>query len=336
MAKTGTAKAHDDVSINRILTYPLIVILAIALFQLAILLPELIRSYLSGFEYITADKRSVIVGFRGVGDHIVIPDSLGGAPVTEIISLSYNRFDHNASYPGGYSFRCQQITGMTISKSISEIWFNWAFTDCLNLQNIEVDPHNLHFTSADGILCNKDLTSILCYPQGREDESFTIPSGISEVGSYAFARCRALKSVFMPDSVILVGEYAFSECSNLQTINLSAGLTEIRRGVFANCSDLVAVSIPQGAYFIAEYAFSGCGSLQTVFIPDSVTCIDEHAFDDCSGLTIYGLPGSEAERFARWKKIPFLEETVTADSRSNLLQELNLLNSSCTQSIGRR
>ena len=56
----------------------------------------------------------------------------------------------------------------------------------------------------------------------RDITSFTIPSGITSIGQYAFSGCTALESVDIPASVTSIGAYAFSANTSLESITVRA------------------------------------------------------------------------------------------------------------------
>ena len=129
-------------------------------------------------------------------------------------------------------------------------------------------------TSADLIdLIERDITGI------------EIPEGTTEIGDYAFARCKAISTVEIPNGVLSIGANAFFECTALESISLPAGLTTIGAAAFELCSSLSSVSLPAGLTTIRESAFFGCSSLSTVKIPSSVTSIGSIAFSNCTSLT---------------------------------------------------
>ena len=55
---------------------------------------------------------------------------------------------------------------------------------------------------------------------------------------------------------------------------------------------------------------SVCSGLTSVTSPDSVTTIGEYAFNGCTNLTIYGKAGSEAEKYAKEREIPFVVQQL--------------------------
>jgi hypothetical protein len=73
------------------------------------------------------------------------------------------------------------------------------------------------YSSVNGVLFNKNQTSLLNYPGGRAG-SYTIPNGVTQIPSYAFQSCPNLTSVTMPDSVSSIGSLAFNVDPSLVTI----------------------------------------------------------------------------------------------------------------------
>ena len=67
-----------------------------------------------------------------------------------------------------------------------------------------------------------------------------------------------------------------------------------------------AVTISEGVTAIGYEAFDSCYALSVITIPESVTSIAQGAIDSFTETRIYGVPGSEAERYAEENDIPFV------------------------------
>ncbi len=227
--------------------------------------------------------------------------------------LSSVTISNSVASIGSYAFsNCISLTTVTIPNSVTSIG-DEVFSGCSNLDNINVDAENAYYSSIDGILYNKDATTLISCPEKRE--SVTIPNSVTVIGDSAFKSCRGLTSVTIPNSVTTIGSYAFSYCTSLTAVTIPnsvttvewyafyccAGLTSITMPnslttigdfVFAECSGLTSVTIPNSVTSIGDFAFDECSGLTSVTIPDSVTTIGEGAFDECSGLTSVTIPNS--------------------------------------------
>lgn len=67
----------------------------------------------------------------------------------------------------------------------------------------------------------------------------TIPDGVGELGSSAFASCTGLDTVYMGSGLKTIGGSAFKDCSSLGLVKLPYSVKEIGDDAFAGTSDLV-------------------------------------------------------------------------------------------------
>lgn len=219
---------------------------------------------------------------------------------------------------------CTKLTSITIPSSITSIASS-AFEGCTSLTSITVDSENEYFSSADGVLFNKDMTTLIRYPIGKTATSFTIPNTVTNIGEYAFSGCTNLTSITIPDTVTHIGYNAFDNTGyyndsanwvkGVLYINnhlikaktsvvaeniIKEGTITIADEAFADCIGLTSITIPDSVTNIGKYAFEGCTSLTSITIPDSVTSIGEYAFYDCTSLNAVYITD-----IAKWCSIDF-------------------------------
>jgi hypothetical protein len=185
---------------------------------------------------------------------------------------------------GVYAFSgCNSLTNITVPSSVISIG-DTAFAYCTNLISIPVDPSNPAYASLDGVLFNKNLTTLVQCPGGKTG-GYTIPNSATSIGAGAFWGCTSLSSVTIPNSVTSVGDSAFESCRNLTSVTIGNGVTNIGAGAFLYCSSLTNIMLPNSITTIAGYAFLGCSNLTSAAIPDSVTSVGGATFQYCTSLT---------------------------------------------------
>lgn len=183
---------------------------------------------------------------------------------------------------GSFAFvYCRGLRSLSIPKSVTDIGVN-AFSECDGLTELVVDRDNPHFSSLEGVLFDKNQTTLIRYPCAKIG-AYTIPESVTRIADYAFANCEYLQEVTIPNSVTDIGEYAFSDCISLTNITIPDSVTRIGSGAFRWCDFLASATIPEGVTHIGDEAFRGC-SLTSVTIPDSVTHVGIEAFRGCTKL----------------------------------------------------
>ncbi len=212
---------------------------------------------------------------------VTIPDSvtsIGKRAFYRCASIETITIPDGVTGIGDCAFHtCINLESVTIGSNLSSIGED-VFGNCRSLEAINVDSNNAAYTSEDGVLFNKDITSIIYYPEGKIGEHYDIPAGVRTIGDNAF-RSSCLTSITVPDSVTNIGDDAFSMCYSLTSVNIPEGVTNIGKDAFWNCSSLTSVDIPESVISIGEEAFHST-SLTSVHIPNLFAIVNASAFDD--------------------------------------------------------
>lgn len=224
----------------------------------------------------------------------------------------------------GQAFEGSSIKSITIPSSV-QIYIG-AFAGCPELKSFYVSEQNTAFSSYEGVLYNKDKTTLCCFPGGREG-SFSIPDNVIEIKDAAFCGCTKLTGVVIPYSVTTIGGSAFQGCSRLTDIVIPQSVMTIGDAAFSGCNSLLNInadeqnpyyasiegvlynknqkklvsfpsgrkgsfSIPDFVTSIERYAFYKSYYLENVFIPNAVTYIGDCAFEECFKLASIKIPDS--------------------------------------------
>ena len=160
-----------------------------------------------------------------------------------------------------------------------------AFAGCNSLTGFTVDSANTTLSAnSDGLLMNKNGTSIVRYPAGRTAESYTIAYPVTSMSIYAFSRSDNLKIITVASGVSAVNNGAFEDCANIEDINLGSSVTQIGNYAFANCDMLQNLNIGS-VTSIGSFAFFGCDSLHSFTSSTALKTISSYAFSNCKSLT---------------------------------------------------
>ena len=132
-----------------------------------------------------------------------IPDT-----VVEIAAYSF-------SSPFGWDY----LKRLHIPASVTVIP-EYEFYGIIGLQAFSVDAANPAYCAVDGVLFNKDRTTLWAYPAMKEDDSYHVPDGVTRIARGAFDSSYYcdLASIFLPKTVTTIDEYAFNGCGSLTDV----------------------------------------------------------------------------------------------------------------------
>ncbi|MBR4072226.1 MAG: leucine-rich repeat protein [Clostridia bacterium] len=288
------------------------------------------------YTYIVQDGEAYITGMadqnyftnNGITD-LVFPSEIHGYPVVGINYIS-----------GRYG----SIKTITLPETLKYI-SSWALSNFYNTETIYVEGtetvlsldafgggmYNLKefvvneahpdYTSIDGVIFDKEVTTVVVYPTAKgdtyelpitisdlrfienypdvnfivhpESTEFIIENGITyDKNKTQIISCDKTISgeYVMPETVEFIPQMTFQGCENLTSVVMSPLVTEIAYATFDNCPNLTSVDLPAELQTISNYAFSDCTALQSIELPSKLALIDYKAFYNTAlkGITIPG------------------------------------------------
>ena len=258
---------------------------------------------------------NILVQYTGAAEAIIVPDNLGIKIIGEksfyktsiksikipegVTEISYDAFTlcsklENIELPStleairsnqrgrqmGTFYGCL-LPVIKIPASVSDLgnWNSWPRHTV-----IEVDEKNKHYVNVDGVLFDKEMTTLLHYPGSLKNESYTIPSTVKIIERFSFNSSENLRTVELPEGLTSIERSAF-DGSGIITINLPSTLTSIGSYVFSHCPNLIKLVIPEGVKpIVTTNSFTYCNSLESVELPADTEIIENGAFIGCPSL----------------------------------------------------
>ena len=169
---------------------------------------------------------------------------------------------------------CAKLNSISIPNSVVRIEER-AFVACPQLRSIEI-PNNVKYIGEGAFDNCSRLTSInvvAANPKGKKQSSYVIPTGVTNIGDWAFAWNEKLSSVAIPSGVTSIGEWAFYGCKKIKAIFLPNSITSIGEYAFHSCEKLSSISIPANVTSIGNGAFTECNSLKEVRYPSTLNIL---------------------------------------------------------------
>ena len=91
---------------------------------------------------------------------------------------------------------------------------------------------------------------------------------VTQIGDFAFYKCRSLNSVSIPNTVTSIGVSAFVDCDRLTNIEFPNSLTRICSSSFSKCDRLTSLYIPGSVIRIEGNPFSECPGLASIEVAE--------------------------------------------------------------------
>ena len=226
---------------------------------------------------------------------INIPEGISEIPLYSFYlctSLQTIKIPENVKKIGFAAFaNCQSLTNVYLPSKVAEIG-NGAFSDCSALESITLSDENEYFSTLNGVLYSKDMTTLLQCPANYKEKTFKLLGNVKIIAGSAFRGCTHLTEIYLSEGLESMGSSAFSGCESLTTINLPMSLKKIGSYAFYNCFSLKTIEIPPGIETLDMFLFANCSKLEEVVLSEGLQLIDYQAFQNCYSIKSISLPSS--------------------------------------------
>jgi hypothetical protein len=217
------------------------------------------------------------IAYTVSGSNATITGTRAGAAntttITIPITITYLGTTYNVTSIGGNAFQnYTNLTSITIPNSVLTIGLD-AFNNTSKLTEISVDSNNNYFSSLNGVLFDKNKTTLIKYPTWNSRTSYTVPSTVTSISTRAFAVSNPsdnkLTYVTLNNGLVTIGDYAFRVCTFISSIIIPSSVTTIANNAFRDCSSLVDVTFMGNLPTIGSANFDTNTSDTAYYYPSS-------------------------------------------------------------------
>ncbi len=166
-----------------------------------------------------------------------------------------------------YAFKdAKKLTSITFPKNFLNTFdIDDRLGNCDSLTSLNFADTNKNYTTVNGIVYSKDMSSLLYVPNAKSG-SYTIPDSVKSIESRAFYNCSKLTSIIFPDSLTQIN-FNTTGMTALKSITIPASVTEIGSNFYSNFPNLT-ISGYEGSY--AEF-YSNYNDIKFNKLPNSIS-----------------------------------------------------------------
>lgn len=259
-------------------------------------------------------------------------ESIGEYAFDSNMSLTNIDFSHAKTtlQYGDYSFSSCGLTELNLTDNVYIEGFNAIFRRCEKLSDIKVKDTNPFYTTVDGVLYNKDVSTVVFFPDGYTKD-YELPSTVKKIAAAVFENKQNLKKITITKNVELIDTLAFKGCKNLRDLLFEDGGIEdliIGDNAFQSCNAITNVVLPERTKRIGKNAFADDSALVSITLNNGLDVIGSYAFD-YSGLEFITIPytvrkiGTGAFRQSHLEEVTFAE-TPEFDAKGNAVTRVPL------------
>lgn len=207
----------------------------------------------------------IVTGYVGDAESVVVPARYNATPVMKIASNAFSG---------------TTLKSVTLGENIINIG-DYAFRKCLNLTKITVSDGNAYYKTKDGILYNKELTTVMAAPCAYENANLTL-GGVTRILPYAFENC-SVSVAFSDDKYPIIESFAFAGIKG--DVTVAECVTEIRKDAFNGATGKVLFAAGNAITALRNGSFDNYNG-ETLVVPGTVNTIEWQAFYDCTATVI--------------------------------------------------
>ena len=150
--------------------------------------------------------------------------------------------------------KCEALSEIVIGPSVSVIDAT-AFAGCKKLKKITVAPNNAYYTDVNGVLFDKDIKTLVTYPEGKKADQYEVPETVENFGT-AFANVGGIKELSLSPNIAKLVKNAFPGSCNIKKLYIKNDIKDIDPCAFGEeAYEFTTRDEPIEVYVASNYYF---------------------------------------------------------------------------------
>lgn len=218
-------------------------------------------------------------------DYIPVP-----VIIPNTVEIEGETYNVNSIAEGAFS-TATELVSVRLNKYIDQEGLpSGCFSNCVSLEDFEVDPENSNFSVEDGVLYSPDQKTLIAFPSAHTRGEYTIKDGVEVIGHSAFKNNNSITNIKFPASVTTIGDYAFSYTRGIKELVLPENLVNLGTRAFEYCS-FTSITFNSKLEKIGDYSFTYCTQFMSLNLPANIKEIGTGSFMRCGSLRWVEAPG---------------------------------------------
>ena len=201
------------------------------------------------------------------------PGGIGEQAFANCASLKKIVFREGTAEIGPFGLEeCGQLETVSLPASLQQMG-ECIFSGCRNLKEVILAPGCRDYLSDDGVIYDRERTSLIFYPPAKTDTTYTIPESVWIVENSAFhnASLTGIEMFYRTGNIM---EHAFAACPNLKEIRFAG--TEAEWAGVSVKEDNAPFEQAEVHFSSPAYAWTMADGILTVSGDDRIPCFDDH------------------------------------------------------------
>ena len=184
-----------------------------------------------------------------------------------------------------YAFQdCSKLQKFHIPKRLKQ-FDSKMFDNCNNLKELSIETNHEKYQVKDNVLFDKEMTKLLFYPKGLQNDLYSIPKGVQVIEKEVFSSTSS-QWIKFPSSLKQIGKRSFYSSQQIKVVYLPESIQIIEDHAFALNEKLETVIITSETITIKKKSFYGCKNLKNVIIQSKTITMETDSFEQCNNLEL--------------------------------------------------